>query len=407
MARIELGKPAIQAALRDAGDERVILRDIRVPGLSAIIRNGQVRLEYSYRPRGMTAEGARWPMRYVSLGLWPNTSLSDARAEAQKLKLAAADGFDPAAERDQRRDARVEQRKSDITVSKAVDFYVSTKLNNGGKHHRNEAGHLRRAIGELGIDGLSLKAVEATHLLDLEVIHAKRPATARGRIGSVQRFFAEGARRGLIDADPSARLRLPPPPRPRQLRLSVTDIPALWNCEHPKRAFLRAMLLLPLRFGELASLRADNIKDGWIVLPKTKNGDPFALPLSAPAKEIMADAMAKAGSGLLFPGLSATSRITDQIRDASGVKHFQWHDLRRLFVSTLADHEIGDPDLLDGLLNHRGSETRGGIRAAYQQSQRRQAKLRVMEAWGRMVVTAARTGQWEADDSDVIPLRRG
>ena len=150
------------------------------------------------------------------------------------------------------------------------------------------------------------------------------------------------------------------PRRPRQLRLSVTAIPALWNCEHSKRAVLRAMLLLPLQFGELASLRPENIEDGWVVLPKTKNGDPFALPLSAPAKEIIVDAMAEAASGLLFPGLSATSRITDQIRGASGVKHFQWHDLRRLFVSTLADHEIGDPDLcFDGLLNHRGSDAGG------------------------------------------------
>ena len=117
--------------------------------------------------------------------------------------------------------------------------------------------------------------------------------------------------------------------------------------------------------------------------------------------------MAEAGSGLLFPGLSATNRITDQIREASGIKQFQWHDLRRLFVSTLADHEIGDPDLLDSLLNHRGSETRGGVRAAYQQSKRRQAKLRVMETWGGMVVTAASTGQWEADDSGIIQLKKG
>ena len=151
MARIELSKPAIQAALRDAGDERVILRDSKVPGLSAIITNRQVRLEFSYRPRGRTAEGARWPMRYVSLGQWPHTSLSDARAEAQKLKLAVADGFDPAAERDLRREARLEQRKSDITVSKAVDLHVlhAQRLSSSSSP---DGAALARAIDKLGME---------------------------------------------------------------------------------------------------------------------------------------------------------------------------------------------------------------------------------------------------------------
>lgn len=409
MSRVELSKAMIQRAAKDAKEHdlsRAILRDQRAPGLSAIITGDTVRLEYSYRPRGQQPDGKRWPIRYVSIGYWPTVSLIDARAKVQSIKGAVAEGRDPAAELKDDRRARVDARHSAVTVAQAIDNYVATRLSSGTQHHKTETLQLRLAAREANILEFDVRVIARSQLICLETIHAQRPATARGRIGAIKRFFGELARRELIETDPTVELRLPAPPRARRLQLDGSDVQALWNADHSKQAFVRLMILVPLRYSAMAGLGLDNMRDSWLHFDKLKNGDSFEIPLSQPARQIIEGITPR--NDRYFNGMGARTRITNQLRVASGVDYFAWHDLRRLFATTLADHDVGDPDLVDGLLSHRQSETRGGVRGAYQQSGRRRAKEHVMETWGRMVISAATTGKWMpgegAGDSNIIAL---
>ena len=286
----------------------------------------------------------------ASLGYWPHASLTDARVEVQKIKHAVAEGLaDPAAERNSQRHDRIVMRQNDLTVSRAVEIYVTTRLSDDTKHHRNEVSASCPTLADLRISDMVLREPRAQHLVDIERLHRGRPATVRARIGALQRFLSDAERRGLIDANPATRLRKPPPPRPRQLGLTAVDVRALWHAKHAKQEFMRMMLLVPMRFSEMASLRAENMRNGEITLLRTKNGDEFSIPPGETARAILRQAAERAGDGPLFPGMSATSRITRQIRVALGADTSTGTDLRRLFVSTLADHEVGDPDLLNSL----------------------------------------------------------
>jgi integrase len=117
----------------------------------------------------------------------------------------------------------------------------------------------------------------------------------------------------------------------------------------------------------------------------------------------------KAGD-LLFPmsskagePMKAWSDLMAELRSESGVPSVKLHDLRRLFVSELAEHEVGNADLLDSLLNHRQAETRGGVKGVYQRSKMAEPRRQAMEAWGQLLAHAVEHGTWPRE----VPTKKG
>ena len=80
--------------------------------------NGPGMWHWRGRPRGLRADGTRWPMRRIKLGDTLSHSLCEALAEASQLKLRIARGDDPAAERHaavkDRRDATQWRRRRHV-----------------------------------------------------------------------------------------------------------------------------------------------------------------------------------------------------------------------------------------------------------------------------------------------------
>jgi integrase len=123
-----------------------------------------------------------------------------------------------------------------------------------------------------------------------------------------------------------------------------------------------------------------------------KNRQVHTLPLSTPALAILSErTLCRGASDRVFASPSSALGVNwthwvARIRVALGEdklersRRFNLHDLRRSFVSALAEREF-DVDLLDQLLSH----SRKGVFGVYQRATRWREKEAAMAAWAELV----------------------
>ena len=106
--------------------------------------------------------------------------------------------------------------------------------------------------------------------------------------------------------------------------------------------------------------------------------------------------------------MCAWGHLIERIEAATAIEDFKWHDLRRTFMTELAEHNIGNADTADACSNHRQSATRSGVRAAYNHASLTTQKASVMNAWGELIAHAVANGTWPRETNpthNVVPLR--
>lgn len=160
----------------------------------------------------------------------------------------------------------------------------------------------------------------------------------------------------------------------RRTLIAAHALPDWWKAVQAEpslsRDFLIVTLFTGMRRGEVMKLRWENIDFvlASLHIPKTKNGDPLDLPLSAFLLSVLANRKVQTGaSPWVFPGpgetghLVETKRFLTRVCAASAIK-FTIHDLRRTFI-TIAESLDIPHYALKRLLNHRadGDVTGGYI----------------------------------------------
>lgn len=368
------------------------------------------------------------PQRTMALGDLTTLTPAEARTAAEAAKAAVRNGKDPAAERKAAIEAERLARLRQVTVAAAADQYKDASLSGGTLHHEREARHLTFAVAEMGVSQMvltDLRPVDIRRLLDK---HSGKLGVQRHRFGALSRCLDWHVGRETLSVNPCnliVRKDRPKRPRPRQRVYSAMEMRTLWQKADTltdiDRDYLRLMLLLPLRRNECAELRPANLDRGRSALvlhgKVTKNGDDFTLPLPTAALEIIERRIAALGvrsKDRLFQfnetggAMNAWGHLVDRVVTASGIDDFKWHDLRRTFMTELAEGGIGNADTLDACLNHRQSATRSGVREAYNHAPLTAQKEDVMRAWGELVAHAVERGEWPRETKrlgNVVPLR--
>jgi integrase len=169
------------------------------------------------------------------------------------------------------------------------------------------------------------------------------------------------------------------------------------------RDLIRFLLLVPLRREEAQGLLWSEVDLGenriLIRAERTKNRQPHCLPLPEPALVILAKRASnriESTDGRVFASPSRARTINwdycvTRIRAAIGEgdvgrqRRFNLHDIRRAFVSHLAERGF-DVDLLDQCLSH----TRRGVLGVYQRASRMRERQTALNAWADLVTGAQR-----------------
>ena len=112
------------------------------------------------------------------------------------------------------------------------------------------------------------------------------------------------------------------------------------------------------------------------------------------------EAAGKPTEGLVLPSVRAggvmtanVSDLAETLRAETGIA-FRFHDLRRSLTTSCADVGVSF-EVLDGVLNHAASQSRGGLRAVYNRAQLVDAMRQALRVWDSVVF-----------DENVVPLRR-
>jgi integrase len=203
--------------------------------------------------------------------------------------------------------------------------------------------------------------------------------------------------------------------------LPPSELRLIWNNleDDDYGAIIKLSMLTGQRAGEIAGLQrpeVDSEKD-LISLPgdRTKNHRPHTVPMSAPARAIIAARPERVGpDGKLrellfglgegpFSGWSnCKERLDERIAKAAGkpLAHWTPHDLRRSFTTHAAELGIIQPHIIEAILNHVSGH-RGGVAGIYNRATYEPEKRTGLAKWAEQLLA------WvEGRDSNIVALSR-
>ena len=351
-----------------------------------IAPTGRKSFIYLYRFNGKS--------RRLTLGVYPRTSLADAREIVAKSVKTLEQGNDPGAE-------KINARKA-LRDAESFEELAFQWVERWAKPNRKS---WRAAQRELEIDAIpawgkkkayDIKQKDVFALVE-QIMDRGSPIQANRTLGLLKQVFKFGVQRGIIDASPAVAIDKPAKETRRDRVLSESEIRAFWigldrsiMTEGVKTA-LRLCLVTAQRRGEVAGMRRSEIDGNWWIIPKerSKNGKAHRVPLSPLAKSLIEHA---SSDDYLFPSPRKTGSNGEQIpiearaltnaitknRNVFDTDRFCTHDLRRTAATRMAELGVTRFDI-SKVLNHTDRE----VTAIYDHYAYDAEKKKALLKWGR------------------------
>jgi integrase len=385
-------------------------------------RSFAIRFRHAGRPRKLT------------LGAYPAISLEAARDLGSKALRVAAEGRDPATEkqaakREAKRHAAEEIRgKRDLFEVVAREFIHRHAMKNtreaswretarilGFKPDPDNAGQLlvvepRKGKPPTVLQLWSGRKVQEITKRDvitlLDTVRDRAPVMANRNLAAVRKLFNWCLVRDVIHASPCTLVEPPAPERSRDRILSDDELRLVWNAASgdawPFGPLVKLLILTGQRLNEVGGMRWDELdlanKIWTLPAERVKNGNRHEVPMSDDAIAVLsALPRIKTSKGFVFAlrrdaAVSGFSRAKDRIDAAveasliDGAKppeHWTFHDLRRTMASGMARIGIQLP-VIEKVLNHTSGSFRG-IVGVYQRHSFAEEKRSALDAWANFV----------------------
>jgi integrase len=353
----------------------------------------------------LTSAGQRWwrfkyrfagKEKLLSLGVYPDVSLKQAREKCDAARKLVAAGTDPSALRQAEKRAAREAAENDF-ASVARDWLENIKGEWAPQHYADSMKrfevHIFPKIGHRPIREITAP----------ELLAALRAIEARGTIESAHKVaracgqvFRFAIAAGRCDRNPAADLRgaLKAKPKAKPMAaLAVADLPDLlkgieaYDGDVQTRLALNLLALTFVRTNELRSAawaEMDLDKAEWTIpAERMKTGAPHHVPLSRQAVEAFRQLKDLNGSrSLVLPGRRHTQPISKNtllfaLYRLGYHSRMTAHGFRAIASTTL--NELGyRPDVIERQLAH---VERNAVRAAYHRSQYLEERRTMMQQW--------------------------
>ena len=341
--------------------------------------------------------------RRIPLGECKAISLDVARKATAAILGEVAQGRDPAADR--KETAREAQRKAThevLTLSALLEQWEKLRLADKRASYAAEAVRaLRYAFGK------QMKA-PAADLTRRAVVHVLDNLTKGGKAAMAARTAAYGracygwaVKRGSIAENPFLSLPLAPVAK-RERVLTEDELRAVWRATAEPGAFnsiVRALILTGQRREEVAGMAwseiAPDLTTWTIPAARAKNNAAHIVSMATPMQAMLTAARhnprikSETTADLVFPGqrgpFSGFGKAKAALDEASGVKDWRLHDLRRTMATGLQGLGVR-LEVTEAVLNHV-SGSRAGIVGLYQRHDYAAEKRAALNAWGEHVAS--------------------
>ncbi len=349
--------------------------------------------------------GKWWRLKYrfsgkekrLSLGVYPDVSLKDARARRDEARKLLANGIDPSENRKVQKAVKQDRASNSFEVVAREWFAKHTP--NWADHHSDRI--IRRLERDIfpWIGGKPIADVTAPELLAVVRRIENRGAleTAHRALGNCGQVFRYAVATGRAERDPSGDLRGALPPVKGEHFAATTE---------PKRVaeILRAMdgyegtltvrcalRLAPLVFVRPGELRKAEWSDIDLDAAEwrytvTKTNTPHIVPLARQAVAILRELHPLTGRGrFVFPGARSVERpmsdnaiLAAMRRMGIGKDEMSGHGFRAV-ARTILDEVLGvRPDYIEHQLAHAVRDPNG---RAYNRTAHLPERRKLMQQW--------------------------
>jgi len=349
--------------------------------------------------------GKWWRLKYrfggkekrVSLGVYPDVGLKDARDRREAARRLLAEGIDPS---QARQDEKAAAAADTVTFEKtAREWYEKFRPGWRDTHARIVLQRLEKNI---------FPAIGTRPVQDIqppELLRAIRMVENRGAVETARRvlqvcgqIFRYAVASGLADRDPSADLKGALPPCRATHFASVTDpkdvAGLLRAIDGYSGSFIVrcALKLAPLTFVRPGELRhaewaeIDFDESEWrIPGHKMKMAEAHVVPLPRQAVAVLRELHPLTGHGkYIFPSMRSTARCMSENTVNAALRRLGYakdemtgHGFRSM-ASTILNEQGWPSDAIERQLAHR---PRNKVRAAYNHAQHLDVRRKMMQAW--------------------------
>ena len=371
------------------------------PGQKAIRLKDDRGLYLEVTPAG----GKLWRLRYwlnsrenrISLGVYPDVSLKDARERRDEARKLIANGVDPSKAR---QEEKAEAAAEALTFEHvAREWYERFKPKWSPSHSLDVIQRLEKNVFP-SLGPKSIRDIAAPELLA-----AVRLIEGRGAVESARRIlqmcgqiFRYAIATGQADRDIAADLRGSLPPAREKHHASITDPKAVAQLMRAIDGYQGAfMVLCALRLAPLVFVRPGELRhaewseidlDGaeWrIPAPKMKMKEQHIVPLSRQAVAILRELHPLTGAGrYVFPSVRTSARAMSENTVLAALRRLGYtkdemtgHGFRSM-ASTLLNELGWNRDAIERQLAHA---ERNAVRAAYNFAEHLPERRRMMQAW--------------------------
>jgi integrase len=355
------------------------LTDTNVKQLSAPERGNKVTWDDAVKGLGIrvTAAGARafvldyrrkldGLQRRKTIGSYPDWTTAAAREEAKRLKREIDGGADPVGEQ---AEARAAPTMADL-CARFVEEYVPRRSPATQRDYRQQiAADILPSLGDLKVAAVKFADVDSLH----REVSKRAPTHANRVLALLSRMFTMAIRWGMRpdNVNPAKGIERNAEGK-RQRYASGAELARLFAALPKLRDkgaanAIRLLLLCGPRRGELLAAKWKDIDltlGVWVKpASTTKQRKMHTIPLSAAARQLLAEMRAQAGDDAvyLFPARFTPHRLDlddawDALRKAADLGDLRLHDLRHTFASLLVSSGQSLP-LIGALLGHASPVT--------------------------------------------------
>lgn len=376
----------------------------------------------------VTAAGTgTWTVRYTNngkrkeitlAGIYPHTTLADARLDAAQLKAGLRKKIDPLVERNRADNAAI-QTVDDLAADWLAD--CEKRLKHPQIPRRVYEKDLAPSLGQLPLDRVRARDIRAAIN---KITASGRPTISNDALMYCKQLFRHGAKLDLVTSNPAEAFRVCDAggiEKSRNRKLTLDELGKVFETfrkysdQFTRENYLAVALLVVtgVRKGELIGARWNefDIEDAVWNIPqeRSKTGVPISVPIPDEAMRWLDELYVRAnGSEFVFPRRRASRRFghmsPDTLnaaiqklfhQDKMPVKHITVHDFRRTCRSLLAAEGIVG-HVAERCLNHKLKGVEGIYDRYDYMDERREALQKVATLVSPLV----------APPSTVTPFRR-
>jgi integrase len=365
-------------------------------GLYLVIQStGAKSWAYRYRVGGKS--------RKLTLGTFPAIDVAKARNLCSAAAVKTKAGGDPALD-------HKHAQAADDTFEHVARQFIERYARPKNRTWQQAAHWLGLAPGEKGdlvLTGKgavamwgdrkigSIKQADIIHFLD-RLVDLGHPISANRTLAALRKLFNWASGRYGLSGNPCERVEMPAEETARDRILSDTELAAVWKAATDYggnfASVIKLLILTGQRRTEVAGMewRELDLPAKLWKLPRgrVKNDSGHEIPLSDQSLAIIETGRRLAGSSFLFTTsgnkpIIGFSKAKAAIDEASGVKDWTLHDLRRTAASGMARLGVQLP-VIEKILNHTSGTFRGVV-GIYQRHSFADEKRAALDLWGAHV----------------------